>query len=95
MSEEVRAEINSFLGRPVVRKLRVRHVPTLVLEDGNSQLEAGSQRPQTRDSDIAGAPSKPALELANLDPEVARIVEDAFAKYFCTATNPRLARRER
>ncbi len=46
MSEEVRAEINSFLGRPVVRKLRVRHVPSLVLENGNSKF--GSRKSETR-----------------------------------------------
>jgi predicted nucleic acid-binding Zn ribbon protein len=41
MSEELRAHVNAFLGRPLVRKLRVRHVPDLVLKHRKS--ESGEQ----------------------------------------------------
>lgn len=82
MREEVRAGINGFLGRPLVRMLRVRHTPSLVLETGESKvgkLETG--RPKLASPDL-----KPALESVNLDPEIARFVEEAFARYFSKPT---------
>lgn len=82
MSEEVRAGINSFLGRPVVRKLRMLHVPSLVLDDDNPKIE-------TRRFEPASPRLRPSLELANLNPEIARCVEDAFAKYFSRTRDPR------
>ncbi len=85
MSEELRAEINSFLGRPVVRKLRVRYMPGLVLENGDPKLETGDRRLEKGESKLAGAPSKTACELASVDPEIARLVEDSFTKYFSRA----------
>ncbi len=87
MSEELRAEINSFLGRAVVRKLRVCHLPSLVLENGSPESETANRRFEPRESKLAGASSKPTFELASLDPEIARFVEDSFAKYFCKAPN--------
>lgn len=78
MREEVRAGINGFLGRPLVKKLRVRHTPSLVLETGNSRLETGNSRLPSPDA-------KPTFDLASLDPEIARLVEEAFAKYFSKA----------
>jgi predicted nucleic acid-binding Zn ribbon protein len=32
MREDVRAAINGFLGKPLVRKVRVRHMPSLALQ---------------------------------------------------------------
>ena len=94
MSEELRAGINSFLGKPVVRKLRVRHAPGLILEtangkleSGRSALETGNWRRANGESKASSPDSKPALELAGLDPAIARSMEEAFAKYFSKASN--------
>jgi hypothetical protein len=89
MSEELRAEINSFLGRPVVKKLRVLHVPSLVLENGNSTTEAAKLKMEAGRLKFPNGHLKRALELANLDPETARLVADAFDKYF---SRPRTGR---
>jgi hypothetical protein len=85
MREEVRAGINGFLGRPLVRTLRVRHTPNLVLESGESKVETCNWKLETRKSKLASPDLKPALKSANLDPEIARFVEDAFARYFSKA----------
>jgi len=42
MGEEVRAAINGFLGKPLVKKVRVRHVPSLVPRSDESSY--GSDR---------------------------------------------------
>lgn len=75
MAEEIRAEINSFLGGPVVKKLRVQLVPkldgseaTVPQEDASSPLEV---------SKLHAADG-----WAKLDPETARILERSLAKYF-------------
>jgi hypothetical protein len=47
MSEELRAGLNSFLGRPVVKKLRVRHAPNLIFENGTSKLETRNWKLET------------------------------------------------
>ena len=92
MREEVRAGINGFLGRRLVRKLRVRHTPSLVLEGGTSnlktakwKLENGNWKLENRESKLPSPDLKLALESANLDPEIARFVEKAFARYFSKA----------
>lgn len=80
MSEEVRAGVNSFLGKPLVKKLRVRQVTNLTFDQGRSELEARGGRPD--EAALAPLNSKPDLDLSNLDPEIARTVERSFAKYF-------------
>jgi hypothetical protein len=75
MAEEIRTQINSFLGTPIVKKLRVHHVPA---------MSAPAVAPGPRGSGLdlkvlsvpvpAGAPK--------LDPEISGIVERSFAKYF-------------
>ena len=76
MAEEIRAEVNSFLGTPVVKKVIVRHVRGLKLDtvfplqDGAAPVVPVSALP----ADSAQA--------AGLDPEVARIVARSYAKYF-------------
>jgi len=94
MREEVRAGINSFLGRPLVRTLRVRHTPNLVLDSGESKVETCNGKLETRKSKLAGPDLKPALESANLDPEIARFVEEAFARYFSKAVQGPFPERE-
>lgn len=75
LAEEIRAEVNSFLGRPLVRKLRVRKVPELQQLNFPS---VGWRR--------TSAPSKPATirlpNAAKIDPDISRIVESSCAKYF-------------
>jgi hypothetical protein len=75
MSEAIRAKINTFLGGPIVKKLRVQYVPNL------RPLEAGAR---THDG-----PAKPGTAKLNwpegtggLDPEISGILERSFAKYF-------------
>ena len=85
MGEEVRAAINGFLGRPLVRKVRVRHTPSLVLESDKSKVGTRNWKLETGESKLDSPDSKPALELANLDPEVGRTVAEAFTRYFSKA----------
>jgi len=72
-----------------VKKLRVLHVPSLVLENGNSTTEAAKLKMEAGRLKSPNAHLKRALELANLDPETARLVADAFDKYF---SRPRTGR---
>jgi hypothetical protein len=74
MSEEIRAEINSFLGSPAVKKLFVKHVPGLKFAAVLPQDDTAPVMPANRlPLDSAGA---------QLDREVARIVARSYAKYF-------------
>jgi hypothetical protein len=85
MREEVRAGINGFLGQPLVRNVRVRHTPSLVLEGGEGKVETRNGKLEPARSELTSRGFKPALELTNLDPEIARLVEETFAKYFSKA----------
>lgn len=75
MSEDIRAKINSFLGGPIVRTLRVRYVPDLDPTETHSAKQ-----------DDPGAPRAEKLTrpdgAENLDPEISGILERSFAKYF-------------
>ena len=74
MSEEIRAEINSFLGSPAVKKLFVKHVPGLKFAAVLPHDDTAPVIPANRlPLDSAGA---------KLDREVARIVAQSYAKYF-------------
>jgi Dna[CI] antecedent, DciA len=85
MGEEVRATINGFLGRPLVRSVRVRHTPNLVLHSDKSKAETQNWELETGKPKLASPDSKPVLELGNLDPEIAPLVQEAFARYFSKA----------
>lgn len=85
MGEEVRAAINGFLGRPLVRSVRVRHTPSLVLHSDKSNVGTQNWELETGKPKLASPDSKPVLELGNLDPEIAPLVEEAFARYFSRA----------
>src|SRR5271167_2934498 len=85
MGEEVRATINGFLGRPLVRSVRVRQTPSLVLHSDRSKVGTRNWELETEKPKLASPDSKPVLELGNLDPEIAPLVEEAFARYFSRA----------
>ena len=84
MAEEIRAEINSFLGTPVVKRLRVQHRPDLSVEPPPSQSPkqpvADEVEFRPSDFDFRG----------QLDPELVRIVERSFAKYFARKNAPKV-----
>jgi hypothetical protein len=78
MTEEIRAEINSFLGQPVVKKLRVKNAGQLDLF-ASPRLSSGT------------ATSKLVLKEETVDTtsipdsEIARVVASSYAKYFARA----------
>ncbi len=75
MKEELRAEINGFLGQPVVKKLRFRFVPQLHL------FRSGT----TPGSNIARGPAAPVAAMDTTpisDAEIARMLAGSYAKYF-------------
>jgi hypothetical protein len=75
MTEEIRAEINSFLGQPVVKKLRVKTITQLDLF-GAVRLSSGSA---TR----APVPEKGDVDTTSIaDPEIGRLIASSYAKYF-------------
>jgi hypothetical protein len=93
MREEVRAAINGFLGKPLVKQIQIRHMPSLVLQTETPGVGRGNWELQTGQPNLALPDSKPALKLTNLGPEIAPFVEEAFAKYFSKAAKGPVARR--
>ncbi len=83
MAEEIRAEINSFLGEPVVKKVLVQHAPNLSAETANSKPEDRNSKLEAGNSDLD---EDFRISISNfrkeLDPEMARIVQLSFSKYF-------------
>jgi len=74
MAEEIRAQINNYLGSPIVKKLRVQHMPQM------DSAEQPAPRKSPLDPEALRLPA-PGLT-AKLDPEIAGILERSFAKYF-------------
>lgn len=75
MTEEIRAEINSFLGQPVVKKLRVKQVAQLDLFAPARPSSGTATRtlvPEEGDVDTTSIP----------DAEIARVIASSYAKYF-------------
>jgi hypothetical protein len=75
MTEEIRAEINGFLGQPIVKKLRVKTVtqPALFFRPRVSQGSAPPLPP----------PVSQAMDTDSIpDPEVATALASSYAKYF-------------
>lgn len=75
MTEEIRGGVNNFLGRAVVKKLRIKTAT------GRSVF--ASPRPVSR----AAAPERPRAERSMntdsiADPEIAAALANSFAKYF-------------
>lgn len=74
LAEEIRAQINNYLGSPIVKKLRVEHLP---------QMESAEQPAPQKSGLDPETLRLPAPELtAKLDPEIAGILGRSFAKYF-------------
>jgi hypothetical protein len=73
LTEEIRAEINSHLGGPVVKKLRVR-----------CELRAGGKgAPAPAPHLTAEIPPGRILDgAARLEPELSDVLQHSFAKYF-------------
>jgi hypothetical protein len=92
LAEEIRAAVNSFLGGPLVKNVRIR-----LSADANSAwapperaIRGLSETPpslELRPLD-AGKLQFPESE-AKLDPEIARIVERSYAKYFARGASRR------
>jgi hypothetical protein len=75
MSEEVRAQVNSYLGGSIVKKLRVRLV--LKMDATEAPAPQGTFMPEAATADL------PVPEgAARLEPEMSEILERSFAKYF-------------
>jgi hypothetical protein len=75
MTEEIRAEINGFLGQPIVKKLRVKTVtqPALLFRP---RVPHGSAPPLP-------SPVSQAMDTDSIaDPEVAMALASSYAKYF-------------
>jgi hypothetical protein len=75
MTEEIRAEINSFLGQPAVRKLRIKNVTRLDLLPRTGRSGGAASPPPT--------PEDAAFDTTSIrDPEIAQVVASSYAKYF-------------
>ena len=73
LQEEIRASVNSALGRPLVKRLRVRHAPEMDSAGAApppSSAAALTERPQWAENN------------AGLDPEIREVLVRSFAKYF-------------
>jgi len=74
MTEEIRAEINSFLGQPVVKKLRVKKV---------AQLDLFASRPSSGTATRTLVLPEGGVDTTSIpDPEIARVIASSYAKYF-------------
>ncbi len=75
LTEEIRAEINSFLGQAVVKKLRIKTVTHPGLFSA----------PRASRQTIPAAPPQTGAEInttAISDPEIASMLASSYAKYF-------------
>lgn len=74
LREEVRAVVNGYLGKPVVKKLRVQYAAS----------ETPAERPSAARVTLPVPASTPSLpdELGKLDAEISGIVARSFSKYF-------------
>jgi hypothetical protein len=75
MSEEVRAQINNYLGGSIVKKLRVQLVPTTETAEAPPPQEHSAPKAAAAHLDVAEGAK-------HLEPEMSGILERSFAKYF-------------
>jgi len=75
MTEEIRAEVNCFLGQPVVKKLRVKTVTQLGLFTPPKPSRGTATRTLVLKEGAVDTTSIP-------DPEIARLIANSSAKYF-------------
>jgi len=80
MSEEVRAQVNNYLGGAIVKKLRLR----VILEADPVNAPA----PQEKVT-LEGEPTQEPLPegAAQLEPEMTGMIERSYAKYFARKKN--------
>jgi hypothetical protein len=76
MREELRDRINAYLGRPVVRAVRIRKVMKLTVPLSSRVVDGGL--PDAIDLTEAAWTGP----VDTLDPEIARIARLSYAKYF-------------
>jgi len=76
MREELRDKINAYLGRPVVRAVRIRKVLKLTVPLPSRVADGGLPDP------IDPAPVAWTGAVDKLNPEMARIARLSYAKYF-------------
>jgi hypothetical protein len=75
MTEEIRAEVNRFLGQAIVKKLRIK----TVTQEGLFSVS----RPSRRAAPRALPPGEPAMDTDSIaDPEIASALAISYAKYF-------------
>jgi hypothetical protein len=85
MTEEIRAQINGFLGQALVRKLRIRTVTQPGLFSPAFDTGVGTQGSPRRPSPHSTSPAvqAEAVDTASIaDPEVAATLASSYAKYF-------------
>jgi hypothetical protein len=75
MAEQIRAEINRYLGQPIVKKLRIKTV---------TQANLFSPSRPSRGTAIPAPPlGEPGMKTDSLaDPEIASTLASSYAKYF-------------
>ena len=75
MTEEIRAEINGFLGQPIVKKLRIKTV---------TQPDLFSPPRRSRGAALPAPPlAEQAMDTDSIaDPEIASALASSYAKYF-------------
>ena len=83
MSEDIRAKINGFLGGPIVKKLRIQHVPDLAPLETARGKQASHAEPGTEKLSWPDGAARP-------DPEISGILERSFAKYFARSGKRRV-----
>ncbi len=74
LSEEIREEINRFLGSTIVRKLRIRHDLTV----DNSRVSASEELKSPNNQLDSGGPTG----ASRLEPEWAEVLRRSHSKYF-------------
>jgi hypothetical protein len=92
LAEEIRAAVNSFLGGPLVKNVRIRLSADANLACGTVEgaipgfrVERPSSAPGLLDADKLRVPDSE----AKLDPEIARIVGRSYTKYFARGAGRR------
>ena len=91
LAEEIRAVVNSFLGGPLVKNVRIRLSADTKSACGAS--ESAVRRFKVETPLALGPLDAGKLQFpdsgAQLDPEIARIVERSYAKYFARVASRR------
>jgi hypothetical protein len=97
LSEEIRLEVNRYLGRAVVKRLSIRHSSNwdplprrskAAIQGSASTVKLGSPSRSWPGPRPGGSPLGPearpqaSRRHPELDPEIARILEQSFTKYF-------------